>query len=561
MRSGRETTMLHRVSGTNCARVLGRASFLKASLLAGAALVGTGSAAFAGSCEDLQSANLPNVSIASAQSIPAGTYQPPGSATAFTNLPAFCRVVATVSPVPDSSIGIEVWLPTSNWNGRYQQVGNHGWAGVIYWNEMAPQLQRGFATGATDDGHVNVIHFDVSWAIGHPTKLDDMAFRAVHELAENAKLLIAAYYGQSQRASYFNGCSDGGREGMREAHDYPADFDGILAGGAATGWTHAATEQLVMSINLKSSGIQGDSGAAILTLAQNAATKACDAADGVTDGLINNPRRCLWDAHSLICQTGEDPSTCITPAQADAIQANNSAVRDPVTHKWVFSGMSRGSEFDQIRFGYNQGLAPFGVANYQLAFGDVNYDGSTFDLHTALPALDRVAGVMNMTDPDLRPFAARGGKLIQWHGWDDAAFTPGWTVGYYNEVVDKVRGGDLKKVQEFYRLFMLPGVGHCGTGIGPDNIGAEGQLAVSPDPEHDAVSALLDWVEHGNAPSKFIASKFNTVDDPSSGIQMQRPICPYPAEAVWNGSGDTNDANNFHCGYPVGSPDYGERGH
>jgi feruloyl esterase len=504
----------------------------------------------------LLSAKLPNTTIGIAESIPAGTYQPPGSAAAFTDLPAFCRVTATLSPVPDSSIGIEVWLPTTTWNGRYQQVGNHGWGGTIYWSEMAPQLRRGFATGATDDGHVRLSSnpFDVSWAFGHPSKIDDFAWRAVHELAEKAKLLITAYYGKHQSYTYFNGCSDGGREGLREAHDFPDDFDGVLFGGAASYWTHAATEQLFMSINLKNSGIQGTSGAVILTLAQNAATKACDAADGVVDGLIRDPQRCHWDPHTLICKAGQDQATCITPAQANAIEANVRPVRDPVTGKWVFSGMSRGSEFDQIRFGYNLSLAPFGVSNYQLALNDPTWDGSTFDLHADLPTLDRMLGVMNLTDTDLHPFRETGGKMIQWHGWDDAAFTPGWTIKYYEEVVKGVGRGNLQRVQDFYRLFMLPGVGHCGTGIGPDDIGAENQTAVSSDPEHDAVSALLDWVEHGVAPQKLIATKFNN-NDPTQGIQIQRPICPYPSQAIYNGAGDTSVASSFHCGVIGSSSD------
>ena len=529
-------------------KALNRALFAKASLLAGVFVAGSSSVAFATTCESILSAKFPNLTITAAQSIPAGTYQPPGSATALTDLPAFCRVTATVSPVPDSSIGIEVWLPTSTWNGRYQQVGNHGYAGVIYWSEMAPQLRRGFATGATDDGHVNASTFDVSWAYGHPTKIDDMAYRAVHELAENAKLLIATYYGESQREAYFNGCSDGGREGLRDAHDYPTDFNGILIGGVASYWTHAATEQLVLSLSLADSGIQGAPGAAILTLAQKAATNACDAKDGVVDGLINDPQKCHWSPYTLVCQAGQDPATCITPAQAAAIKTNVSPVRDPVTGRWVFSGMSRGSEFDQIHFGYNLGIAPFGISTYQLGLNNPTWDASTFDLHADLPSVDGTLGVMNLTDPDLRPFAAAGGKLIQWHGWDDAAFTPGWETKYYQKVVDGIGRGSFRNVQDFYRLFMMPGVGHCAPpdDIGPDDIGAENQTAVSPDPEHDAVIALLNWTENGVAPSHFIATKFNN-NDPTQGIQMQRPICAYPAQAVWNGHGNTNYASSFRC--------------
>ena len=395
---------------------------------ASAALVACG--AFAGAaqgatCESLRSLSLPHTVINSAQSIPAGSYQPPGSATVFTNLPAFCRVSATVTPVPGSSIGIELWLPTSTWNHKYQQSGSHGFTGVFHWEEMTRQLQRGYATGVTDNGHKpSGPGFDVSWAFGYPERITDLAWRAVHELAAKAKLVIAAYYGQPQKYAYFNGCSDGGREAMKEAQLFPRDFDGIIAGGAAAYWTHAATEQLVMSIHLKNAGIQGAAGASILTLAQNSTTAQCDALDGLVDGLIGNPRRCHWNPNAIVCTPGQAPGTCISQAQANAIEANEDAVRDPVTGRWVFSGMSPGSEFDQIRFGYHLGLAPFAIGNYRIALNNPTWDGSTFDLHTDLPILDRALGVVNAIDPNLRAFERAGGKLIQWHGWDDAAFTP-----------------------------------------------------------------------------------------------------------------------------------------
>lgn len=183
-----------------------------------------------------------------------------------------------------------------------------------------------------------------------------------------------------------------------------------------------------------------------------------------------------------------------------------------------------------------------------------NRDGSTFDLHTDLPILDRVLGSVDATDTDLRPFRKTGAKLIQWHGWDDAAFTPGNTVKYYNEVVDATGGGKLVKVQDFYRLFMLPGVGHCGSGPGPDNIGAENQTAYSQDPKHDIVSALEAWVERGDAPDESIATKYVN-DDSTQGVMMQRPICAYPNKAIYKGRGDTNQAKNFTCGTPTPARD------
>ena len=521
----------------------------RTSLLAGSILAASSSAAFAGSCEGLATASIPNVTINSATSVPAGTYTPPGSTTSFPNLPAFCRVTATISTVPDSSIAIEVWMPTSTWNGRYLQVGNHGWGSGIYESEMAPQLQRGFATGATDDGHPSTpaTTYDLSWAYGHPQKVIDFAYRAVHELNQTAKQIIANFYTQKLYAAYFNGCSDGGREGLREAHDFPDDFNGILVGGVASYWTRSATQLFNYGVTLENAGIQGTVGNAILTLAQNAVTAACDAKDGVTDGLINNPPACHWDPHSLVCQPGENPATCITPAQADALLTNIDPLRDPVTGKWIFAGVERGSEFVQINAGRDNGINAFALVTYQLALNNPNWPASDYDLQKDYKRVDDGLGVMNLTDPDLRPFAARGGKLIQWHGWDDNSFVPGWETRYYNDVVEKTGGGDYKKAQDFFRLFMLPGVGHCAPvyDIGPDDIGAENQTAVSSDPKHDAVSALLEWTEHGVAPDELIATKFNN-NVAADGIQMQRPIYPYPVQTIYNGSGDTNNASNFH---------------
>ncbi len=520
------------------------------ALLATAALA-FAAPAYAAPCESLLSAKLPSVTILSAQAIPAGPYTPPGSKAALADLPAFCRVVATINPVPDSSIGIEVWLPATTWNGRYQQVGNHGWAGVIYYGEMAPQLRRGFATGATDDGHVSSSPnpFDVSWAFGHPAKMDDIAWRAVHQLAENAKKLIAAYYAKPLVASYFNGCSNGGREGMREAEEFPADFNGILAGGAATYITRGAAEQLILSSDLRKGGIQGAEGTAILRLAQKAVTAACDANDGVTDGLIQNPNSCHWDPHSIVCKEGEDQATCLKPAQADAIAANLHPVEDPATHQWLYGGASEGSEFEQIRWKYNMALAPYALSTFQIGLNDPAWDGTAFKLETDLPKIDRTLALLNTINPDLKAFAAHGGKLIQYHGWDDGAFTPGWTTAYYRQVNEVVGHGKLEETQKFYRLFMLPGVGHCGGGPGPNNFGEEMQIAVSPDPEHDVVTALMQWVEKGTAPEKLITTKFNN-DDPKQGIQMQRPVYAYPTEPVYNGTGSTDKASSFHAGAP-----------
>ncbi|WP_438391850.1 tannase/feruloyl esterase family alpha/beta hydrolase [Caballeronia sp. DA-9] len=505
-------------------------------------------------CESLATLSIPSVIITSAASVAAGTYTPPGSTTSFTNLPDFCRVTATSSPVAGSSISLEIWLPSKIWNGRYMQVGTHGTGGQLYWSEMAPQLRRGFVTGATDTGHPFKATFDSTWAIGNPQKLVDYGYRSSHELVDKAKTIIASYYGMAQSFAYFNGCSFGGNNGLQEAQRYPSDFNGILVGGAGADSTGAGTAQLVQTTALVNAGIVGASGAAILTLAQKAAISACDAQDGVVDGIIANPTRCKWDPTSMICKAGQDPSTCFTPTQANAIKTVTADVTNPVTGAYVFGGLQPGSEHDVIKYGL--ALSPFGTALYQIAKSNPTWDPTTFNLNVDYPGLvANVGTVIDALNPDLSTFKAVGGKLLQWHTWDDSQFTPKFTVDYYNQVAS-TQGG-VEVTQTFYRLFMMPAQGHCAggatpEGTGPSNIGAENQIAVSPDAEHDAVTALMQWVEQDSAPQLLIASRYKN-NDTTQAIDMQRPLCPYPLEAIFKGSGDTNQASSFYCGTPATS--------
>ncbi|WP_158080892.1 tannase/feruloyl esterase family alpha/beta hydrolase [Pelomonas sp. KK5] len=512
-------------------------------------------------CDSLKSLKLTGATIVSADTIPAGSFTPPGSTTAFDNLPEFCRVVATATPATGSSIGIELWLPSKSWNGRYQQVGTHGTGGVLYWSEMAPQLRRGFATGATDTGHT--LPAPVSgqpllanrgsvWAIGFPERVKDYGYRAVHELVDKAKQTILAYYGRKQDYAYFNGCSKGGQDGVKNAQVYPADFNGIIAGGAAAQATRAATAQLVQDIRLRDAGIQGAAGTAILQLAQKSAIEACDALDGVKDGYIANPSRCKWDPATLVCKPGQDPSTCITAPQAAALAANYAPIVDPVTGQQVFHGLSRGGEHDQIRFGHQNNLSSYSLSLYQIALEDPNWDGSTFDLHRDFAVLQaKLADSIDAVDPNLSPFKTAGGKLLQLQTWDDSAFMPLWAPEYYDQVTARLGGAEA--TGEFYRLFMMPAQGHCaGNGVGPSNVGQENFLAVSSDADHDVVTAMQDWVEKGIAPRRLVATRFKGADI-SSGIDLQRPLCPYPLEAVYKGSGDTTQAENFTCSAALGT--------
>jgi feruloyl esterase len=372
--------------------------------------------------------------------------------------------------------------------------------------------------------------FDVRWAFDHPAKVTDFVWRGARELTLKAKRIIAAYYGTSVRYSYWNGCSNGGGEGLMQAQRFPDEFDGIISGGAAAYWTRAATQQLYISrqlINNKVSDAQIDA-------VNKAVIKACDANDGVVgDGLIGDPRRCHWSPKALICTASEDPSNCLTPAQVDTVAAIYAPLRDPVSGKVLFGGAMRGSEWQwgARRYGYNTLLPASGVANYQLAFNNPAWNGSPFDLHADAAKLDAFFSERNAIDPDLKKFKQRRGKIIQYMGWDDVAFTPGWTVEYYKMVVDKTGRGHAEKsltgVQDFYRLYMMPGVGHCGGGPGPSLT------------RFDLVTALETWVERGIAPERINAK--------NAAGTLERPICPYPQEAVYKGVGDVAKAASFDC--------------
>ena len=493
--------------------------------------------AYGADCNALASLQLPNTDITSAKLLPAAPYIPEGATTPIAGgaLPALCEVQATIRPTRDSAIEILVWLPT-DWNRKYQQLGNNGFAGIFKYPEMAENVRRGYAVASTNTGHRNTDShdaFQVGWGIGHPEKVTDFAWRSVHELTLKAKEIVREYYGRPARYSYWNGCSNGGGEGLMQAQRFPDEFDGIIAGGAAAYWSRAATAQLFFSSQLvdhKITEVQ-------LRAINKAVVQACDANDGVVgDGLIGDPRRCDWSPAALVCRPNQDPGTCLTAEQASAVARVYAPVRDPASGRVLAGGVTRGSELEWIRRRLGVSVSAFGVSNYRLVFQDMTWNGSSFDLQRDYPKLDALFRDRNAIDPDLRKFRKSRGKMIQYMGWDDSSFTPGWTVQYYDKVVDKTGRGntDRKKLEdtrEFYRLYMMPGVGHCGGGPG---------AALT---RFDLVTALEAWVERDIAPEGIKAT--------NDARTLERPICPYPQEAVYNGAGDTTKATSFDCRQPL----------
>ncbi len=508
-------------------------------------------AGHAADCASLGGTKLPNTTLTTAQAVPAGRFTPP-SGRPLDKLPAFCRLAGVIRPSTDSEIRFEVWLPASDWNGKFLSVGNGGFAGSINYFGLADDLRRGYATAATDTGHQGDAE-DASWAYKHPEKIVDFGYRGLHKTTENAKALIQAFYGNPPRHSYFDSCSDGGREALMEAQRYPEDFDGILAGAPANFWTHLLAAAVDMVQHMYGKDPSAYIPSAKLPAIQAAALAACDAQDGVKDGIISDPLRCHFDPSVLLCK-GEDSRDCLTAPQVSTLKKLYVGAQD--SHgKQIFPGYAPGAEDGPNGWaawitgsGPGKASGPVYAENYfrYMVFQDPAWNMLSANVDAAEAAADeKTAAILNSTDPDLGRFKNRGGKLILYHGWNDPAIPPLNSVNYYNSVVARM---GAKEGDSFVRLYMVPGMQHCFPGPGPNSFGQFGRTTAKGKP-YGAYDALEEWVEKGAAPGDIIATKY-VDDDPSKGIQMTRPLCPYPQLAKYKGAGDTNDAGNFTCQAP-----------
>ena len=509
-------------------------------------------------CERLAQLELPGAKITSAQAIAAGAFPLPlnatpwmaGTADFYKTLAAFCRVTAEAKPSADSSIKIEVWMPVEGWNGKLQGQGNGGFAGEIGYFGLGLAVQQGYAAVGTDTGH-SAGGTDASWALGHLEKVADFGYRGIHEMTRIAKAMIQAYYGKSAQHSYFGGCSNGGRQALMEAQRFPEDYDGILAGAPANFWTHLLTKALadVRATTLDPASYIPSSKLPAIARAVNA---ACDAEDGVTDGILNEPNKCHFDPEVLLCKEG-DSDKCLTAPQILALKKLYAALSDAKGHE-IFPGYLPGGEDGQGAWGpWITGQAPgkslmfaFGTgyfSNMVYEKADWNYKDAKID--EALKAADeKTTKMLNATDPNLAAFKARGGKLILYHGWNDPAISALNTINYFESVAGNMGGA---QTDAFVRLYMAPGVLHCGGGPGPDSFGES--PADGSDPQHNMRLALEQWVEKGIAPSAIIATK-KAGGDSGKSVKMTRPLCPYPQVAKYKGSGDSNDAGSFVCTTP-----------
>lgn len=506
-------------------------------------------------CSKLKQLNLDHARVISARTVAAGKFVAPagpdGKATqlpSYRTLPAFCRAVIDAAPTSDSDIKIEVWLPVDGWNGRLQGQGNGGFAGTIDYRLMALSVAHGFATTGTDTGHAGD-GLDSAWALGHPEKVADFGWRGIHQMTVHAKAVVAAYYGKPAAHNYFAACSDGGREALMEAQRFPEDYDGILAGAPAYAWTELMTSAALgmQALLDKPENYIPPTKVPLIT---RSIVSACDQQDGLKDGLITDPRQCHFKAATLTCKPGRT-ERCLTSAQTTTLETlfaekhvgnvtlpgflASGGEEDPNGWPSWVTGPARGKS---AGVGFASGFFN------NMVYGTHDWDFRKFEPVAGLAAARaKTAQSLDATNTDLSAFQKRGGKLILYHGWADAAISPLYSIAYYSGVRSKM--GDATAAS-FTRLYLLPGVKHCAEGPGPDMIGQFGLLSSKATAQDNAFRALENWVEEGMAPDAIIAAKYAKPFDPRTTV-MTRPTCSYPQKAHYQGTGDPKSAASFVC--------------
>jgi feruloyl esterase len=486
-------------------------------------------------CEGLAQMSFPNTTIDSAHTVEAAAFTPPPGSNdprsqsviralpkRYASLPSFCRVAATIKPVPDSEIRVEVWMPESGWNRKFVAAGNGGWAGSIRYADMAVTLNSGYATASTDTGHKGN---SGAFGLGHPEKLTDYSYRAVHEMTVLAKAIVGSFYGSSPKTSFFNGCSLGGHQALTEAEKYPADFDGIVAGAPSMSWARLNVARVYINRYVNRSDdsyIPPEK----YSLIHDAVLKACDRLDGVKDGVLEDPTKCHFDPKVLQCQA-DDSANCLTAAQVQSAQALYSPVKSAKTGEQLYPAiMQPGSE---MGWGVIAGREPTAYARealQYLVYKDPKWDWRHFTFTTDLDAiLEQDTGLTDFDYPTMKEYFDRGGKLLIYHGWSDGTISPVGTVDYFESIVQRL---GKRVVGKSIQLYMVPGMDHCGNGDGTDSF--------------DKLGAIEQWIAKGRAPARIVASRIN-----GTKVERTRPLCPYGQVAKFKGSGSTDDAATFVC--------------
>jgi len=513
------------------------------------------------SCAALAQLGLPEAKVVAATPVSAGAFAPPanlppwlaGDPSLYKTLAAFCRVTVEVAPSPDSTIRVEVWMPQERWNGKFRGQGNGGFAGAIDFRAMANAVAQGYGTAGTDTGHSGEAT-DASWALGHPEKVIDFGYRGIHSMTTVAKRVLVAFYGRKPQHSYFGSCSNGGRQALMEAQRFPEDYDGILAGAPANAWTSLLTKALADAQATAVDPATYVASGKLPALAR-AVNAACDALDGVTDGVVNDPRQCRFDPEALACRDGESDS-CLTPPQVTALRRLYAGPRDSRGQE-IFPGFVPGAEEGNGGWGtWITGAAPGKSLLFAFAtgyFSNMVYERADWDYRGAKveeafeAAQKKTAQILDATEANLAAFKDRGGKLILYHGWNDPAISALNAIRYYDNVASRLGRAET---DAFVRLYMVPGMQHCDGGPGPNSFGQHG-AAPAREPQRDVFTALEQWVEKGTPPSEIVATKY-VDDDLAKGVQTSRPLCPHPLIAKYRGQGDPTEAASFVCAPPGG---------
>jgi feruloyl esterase len=501
----------------------------------GTTLAATPASAAPATCASLRSMSISNVTISAAEliSLPAspgrgapsappaagaGRAAPTGPAAPA--LPEYCRVRLLLTPSSDSHINAELWLPSTTWNGRFMAVGNGGFGGSIQgFGEMQNALRLGYATSGNDTGHdTEVDGPNGMFALGHQEKVVDFAYRAMHEMTATSKSIIQQFYGRPQQYSYYKGCSTGGRQGAMNAQRYPEDFDGIIAGALANRHIQMHTAGVARSIELARHP-EGQIAPATAQMVTQAVLKACDT---LKEGFLTNPRACTFDFARLACAPGAAASeSCLTPPQLKTVETYYGGLHNS-KGELIFSGQALGNPLPALRGATDQPGGGFDTVRIW-GFQNASYDWHQFDLDRDMPIINSKVGFVDAVDPDLSKFKAHGGKLLLYAGWSDTGITPENTVLYYENLKKKMGPQD-----DFARLFMVPGMGHCRGGDGPNTF--------------DTIGAMEAWREKAVTPTQLTGFNPQT--------SLTRPICSYPQYTKYKGTGNIKDAANWTCAAP-----------
>jgi feruloyl esterase len=469
--------------------------------------------------------SFPNTTIESMKAV---------AADAQRRLPAFCEVRVTIAPVEGSRITALYRLPV-NWNGKVLGIGGGGFAGNMTMEAATNGLSRGYATIQNDMGHPSSEALDPSFAIkpsGQPNVegIIDFGHRATHLATTIGKAVMATAYGRAPQRAYWEGCSTGGRQGLAEVQRYPDDYDGVIAGAPV--YTPLVYSNAILRVKAFHAKPESNLLPAQVTLVQKSVLAACDGKDGVTDGILTDPRACRWDPSEVACKGGAAASaSCLSPAQVETVRRVYAGVKTKDGRDAAMPLM-RGGESDWVARMVGTAEAPRGLnARLGAPFvpyivkADRSYDIMSFDPERDMAALDSglAAAHIHQQNADISAFVGRGGKLLLWHGFNDPGPSPLSSVAYYEAVRDKVPAA-----KDSVRLFLLPGVLHCRGGAGPDRF--------------DALTAMENWIEKGTPPASMTATKANST--------LSRPLCAYPQLPRYKGSGDPNSAASFECAAP-----------